>query len=674
MTIQVTAFAVNDLRVVGLLKMGEVRHGKNTDARNFGAKIARTEERGLYTQGRRECFVGMATRVQLTTGDRKRSSVMELAEERVEPENHRLKIVDLLRPHSRALVIGILAVIGEGVANLLEPWPLKIVLDDVLKSQPIHGWLNDLIASRVGTNPMDILTLAAAAVLTIAVTGALCSYAEKSVTTSVGQWVVHDLRRTVYSHIQRLSLAYHDHKQTGDLISRVTGDIDAIQSFVTSGLLNALINSLTLAGMVGVMFYLNWRFTLIALAVAPALFAVVYSYTRRIKKASREVRKKDGEIVSVMEEVLSSIRVVKAFAREEYEQRRLEEESLEGVEIALRARSLKAKLAPLVEVIVAVGTCLVLWFGARMALAGTLSAGSLVVFILYLGKMYKPMQELSKMTDAYSKAAVGYERIREVLETDHEVKDLPGARPAPRLSGTIEFQHVTFGYEPDAPVLKDVSFKIESGQVAALAGPTGAGKTSIISLIPRFYDPDSGVVRIDGQDIRWFQQKSLRPQISFVLQETLLFHAPIWSNIAYGKPEARRSEILRAAELANAREFIEKMPQGYDTMVGERGVTLSGGQRQRIAIARAIIRDTPILILDEPSSSLDAASEELVFEALDRLMQGKTSIVIAHRLATIRRADIIFVVDEGTIVECGNHAELMKSGGLYSKLYELQFS
>jgi subfamily B ATP-binding cassette protein MsbA len=400
---------------------------------------------------------------------------------------------------------------------------------------------------------------------------------------------------------------------------------------------------------------------------------VVYSYTRRIKKASREVRKKEGEIVSVIQELLTSIRVVKAFAREEYEQKRLEEESLESVEIALRARGLKAKLSPLVEIIVAVGTSMVLWFGARMVLSGGLSGGSLIVFVFYLGKMYKPMQDLSKMTDAYSKAAVGYERIREILETNHEIQDLPGARPAPPLKGRIEFENVQFGYEPNSPVLRGLNFQIEPGQMVALVGPTGAGKTTIISLIPRFYDTDSGQIRIDGRDVRGFTQKSIRQQISFVLQETLLFHGPIWYNIAYGKPGASRQEILEAAALANAHEFIEQMPQGYDTVVGERGATLSGGQRQRIAIARAVIRNSPILILDEPSSGLDAASEKLVFTALDRMMEGKTSIVIAHRLSTIRRADAIFVVDGGTIVERGNHETLLKSGGLYSELYELQF-
>lgn len=586
----------------------------------------------------------------------------------------RFTITTLLRPHSKLLLVGFAGVLGEGIANLLEPWPLKVVLDNVLRSKPAQGWLNTWIVSTFGHDKLGVINFAALAVLAIALVGAGCSYVEKYVTTSVGQWVTHDLRRTLYSHIQRLSLAYHDHKQTGDLISRVTGDIDAIQSFIVSGLLDSMINSLTLVGMLGVMLYLNWKFTLIALSVAPFLFLVVFSYTRRIKKASREFRKKEGEIVSVMQEVLSSIHVVKAFAREDYEQKRLEEESLEGVEIGLRARSLKAKLAPLVELIVAMGTCLVLWFGARMVLTGALSAGSLVVFILYLGKMYKPMQQLSKMTDAYSKALVGYERIREVLDTPNEIKDLPGARRAPGFKGSIEFERVSFGYEPSTLVLKDVNFAIEPGQVAALVGPTGAGKSTIISLIPRFYDPTSGMVKIDGQDVRRFQQKSVRQQISFVLQETLLFHGPIWNNIAYGKPEATRAEILRAAELANAHEFIEKLPEGYNTILGERGVTLSGGQRQRIAIARAIIRNTPILILDEPSSGLDAASEKLVFEALDRLMEGKTSIVIAHRLATIRRADCIFVVNDGMILERGTHEELLRTDGLYSQLHAIQFA
>jgi subfamily B ATP-binding cassette protein MsbA len=568
----------------------------------------------------------------------------------------------------------LLAAIGSGAADLLSPWPLKIVVDAVVKPHPLPAWIAHLSAAAAGGDKLATVRFAALAAMAIAIFGAACSYAQKRSTTTVGQWVMHDLRRTVYSHIQRLSLSYHDQTQTGDLVSRVTSDIDSVQTFIASGLLDAFINCLTLVGMLGIMLWIDWRFTLIAMSVAPVLFVVAFRYTRLIKKTSREVRKKEGEIVSTIQEVLTSIRVVKAFAAEDFEQQRLEEQSLESVEMALRARSLKAKLAPMVEIIVAVGTSLVLWYGARMVLSGELSPGSLVLFISYLGKMYKPMQDLSKMTDSYSRAAVGYERIQEVLSAEGDVRDLPRARRAPRFRGAIEFDNVTFGYEPDRPVLKNVSFKIEPGQIAALVGPTGAGKTSTIGLIPRFYEPASGTVKIDGQDVRSFKLKSLREQISFVLQDTILFLGSVWHNIAYGKPDANRSEIMHAAEVANATEFIDKMPQGYDTLIGERGLTLSGGQRQRIAIARAIIRNTPILILDEPSSGLDAESEKLVFEALDRLIKGRTSIVIAHRLSTIRNADIIFVVDGGGIAESGTHEELIANGRLYAELFRLQFS
>ena len=484
---------------------------------------------------------------------------------------------------------------------------------------------------------------------------------------------MHDLRRTLYHHIHRLSLAEHDERRTGDLIDRVTSDIDSIQDFVTFALLGTLTHVLTLLGIVGVMAYLNWRFTLISLSIAPVLFVVVYLFTRRIKKASRDVRREESELVSIVQEVFSSIRVVKAFAREAYEEGRFARQSLTNVETAMVARRIRMTLSPVVEIIIAAGTCLMLAYGARLVLDGQLSAGALVVFLLYLANLYKPMRELSKMTDTVSRASVAFERIREVLDTEGGVRDRPHARASKRFKGTIAFEHLSFGYEPDRPILNDVSFTIQPGQVAAFVGPTGEGKTTVINLIARFYDPVSGKVTIDGTDIRDFKIRSLRDQISFVLQDTLLFHAPVWQNIAYGRPEATRAEIVRAAELANAHEFITEMAEGYDTMVGERGITLSGGQRQRIAIARAVIRNTPILVLDEPTSGLDAQSEQAVFEALGRVMEGKTCIVIAHHLATILKADVIFVVKDMAMTERGTHDELLAADGFYAELYQIQF-
>jgi len=584
-----------------------------------------------------------------------------------------LRIVDIVRPYWKSLTLALVAVLGVTAADLLEPWPIKVVVDNILQQKALSGWLGRAVGATFGQGPHALLNFAVTAVAAVAIVGAASAYVEKYLTTSVSQWVGHDLRRTVYQHIQRLSLAEHDKTRTGDMISRVTSDIGVIQDFVGTVLLDMLVSAMTLAGMIGVMFYLNWRFTLIALSVMPVLFLVVYHYTRRIKQASRVVRKKEGELLSVVQEVLTSIRVVKAFAREDYEQTRFDSQSLASVEAGLEARSLKAKLTPIVEVIVAIGTCLVLFYGVRFALAGELSPGLLIVFLLYLGKMYKPMRDLSKMTDTVSKAMVGYERIRDVLDIESVVRDTSGARRAPTFSGRIEFNAVSFAYGPDTPVIiKDISFTIEAGQVAAIVGPSGTGKTTIVSLIPRFYDPASGQVVIEGTDIRRYRLKSLRDQMSFVLQDTQLFRATIWENIAYGKPGAPLREIRRAAELANAHEFIDAMPDGYDTMVGERGVTLSGGQRQRIAIARAVIRDTPILILDEPTAGLDAAAEQTVMGALDRLMQGRTSVVIAHHLETIRRADVILVLKDSALAEQGTHDTLMAQNGVYAELYRIE--
>jgi subfamily B ATP-binding cassette protein MsbA len=559
----------------------------------------------------------------------------------------------------------------QGAVDLLEPWPLKVIFDHVLGSKRMPDWLVSWIPG--GTEPLAILNAAAFSVLLIAAAGAVGAYTEKYLTAAVAKRVGHDLRRMLYHHVQRMSLSFYEQRQTGDMVVRLTSDIDAAEDLISSAALGIVLNGLTLTGMLVVMFYLDWRFSLIGLSVAPFLFVVVYRFTRRIKAAARAVKKKEGELASVVQESIASARVVKAFAQEEFEEARLARESQESVRLSLQARSIKARLPPFVDVIVAGGTCLVLWFGGRWVLEGSLTAGALLVFILYLGKMYKPMKDLSKMADTLSKASVGFERIGEILGIERQIADRPGARPAPRLRGRIAFEQVRFGYTPDRLVLRDVDLVVEPGQRAALVGPTGSGKSTLIGLIPRLYDVTGGRVSIDGHDVRSYTLESLRRQVSFVLQDTVLFHATIAQNIAYGKPEATREEIERAARLANADEFISRLPAGYDTVVGERGDTLSGGQRQRIAIARAIIRDSAILLLDEPSAALDAASEDLIFQGLSRLLDGRTSITIAHRLATVRNADVIFVLDDGAIVERGTHEELLARHGLYAHLYEKQF-
>jgi subfamily B ATP-binding cassette protein MsbA len=587
------------------------------------------------------------------------------------PPPGKMRISTLLRPHWKAFVLACVAVVGETAADIAEPWPVKVIVDNVLQDKKLPGSLTSIVA-WLGEDKIAILYVALSAVLLIAMVGAVSSYFEKYLTTTVGQWVSHDLRLLLYQRIQRLSLLEHGESRTGDLISRVTSDIDAIQDFIMTALLGIVVNLLTLVGMIGVMFYMNWRFTLIALSVAPILFLVVYFYSRRIKKATRAVRRKESEMLSGVAEILSSIQVVQAFAREDYEERKFNWESRQSVQASLAARSMKAKLSPIVDIIVAVGTILVLGYGARLTLRDELSIGTLIIFLTYLKNSYKPMRELSKMTNTISKAAIAFERIQEVMSSESRVADLPTAGHAPTFKGRIEFDHVSFGYGPDIQILKDVSLTIEPGQIVAIVGPSGTGKTTIASLIPRFFDPQAGAVKIDGINIKQFTLKSLRDQISFVLQDNLLFSGTVWDNIAYGRPDADPMDTIKAAEIAHAHDFIVNMPQGYGTMVGERGVTLSGGQRRRIAIARAIVRNTPILILDEPTTGLDAESEKAVVEALDFLMKDRTCIVIAHHLHTVRNAHNIFVMKDAEIVEQGTHGELLAKGGVYAHLHDLQ--
>src|ERR687886_312299 len=569
-----------------------------------------------------------------------------------------VRLGGLLRPYWKYLIVALLATLGDAAAGLLQPWPLKMVFDSVLARggviapQHLPPALAHLVDALFGAGQLSVLYFAMA---------------------RVANWVLYDLRRRLYWHVQHLSLSYHDERRVGDLMSTVTGDVQLVQDMIAEGVIDFVINVLMLVGMTVVMFAINWRFALLALSIAPFLFVVVYRFTRRSKKASRAVRKQEGRISSMVQEVLSSMRVVQAYTREDYEQKRFEQENQRRVVAGIQVSTLKAALTPLVELLVAVGTALVMWYGAREVLAGRLTAGELLVFLAYLSRLYGPMRNLSKFSDVMFRASVGLERIYGVLETQREVRDLPDARPAGPLRGHIEFEHVSFAYGTGAPPLKDISFSVEPGQVVALVGSTGAGKTTLASLIPRFADPSQGSVRVDGCDVRSYTLASLRSQIALVLQETILFYGTVRDNIAYGRPEATLEEIIAAAKAANAHEFITALPEGYDTLIGERGVNLSGGQRQRIALARAIIREAPILLLDEPTTGLDASSEALVVQGMARLMENRTVLVIAHRLSTINRADLILVLEHGEIVERGTHQELLARGGRYAELYELQF-
>jgi ABC-type multidrug transport system fused ATPase/permease subunit len=575
----------------------------------------------------------------------------------------------LVRPYARWLAIVVAAMLLGAAMGLAAPWPLKIVLDSVFDARPLprfFAWF------AVGGDRLSHLRVAVVATVVIALLQAASAYLTAYYTVSIGQWIAHDLRHSVYSHLQRLSMSYYDKQQIGPLISTITDDINTVQDFASTSLLDIVIDVVTIVGMLAVMFTLNWRFTLVALAVTPLVAVFAFRLRGVVKQATREVRRRQSEIVSIVQEGLGSIRVVKAFAQGKFESRRLDQKSVESVEAALHARRVRSVLGPVLTSLVAFGTAAVLWFGARMVLAGAMTAGSLVVFMTYLGKLFQPIQDLAKASTNVAQAAVGLERIQAVLDADERMPRAPGARPIGRVKGRVEFRDVSFGYSPDRPVLVDISFVAEPGQMIGLVGPSGSGKSTLVSLIPRFYDPVSGVVTIDGHDLKSVTVKSIRRQIGFVLQDTQLFYAPVWQNIAYGEPDATRDQIIRAAQLAQAHEFIVALPNGYDTIVGQGGLMLSGGQRQRLGIARAMVRDAAILVLDEPSSGLDVESERLVFEALDRLLAGKTTFVIAHRLATIEKADLILVLDGGHIVERGTHRELLERNGLYAELQQRQ--
>ncbi len=584
-------------------------------------------------------------------------------------------IRSLVRPYRGTLLIILTAMLVETTMSVAGPWPLKVILDNVVGSHKLAPWMDDLLRPILsGSSKMQIAIAAALAALIIAVFGAIASYIANYYTTSVGQWVANDLRQRTYHHLQQLSLSYYDAHETGTLLSTITSDVQTIQNFASSSTLGIVVDLLTIIVMLFIMFALNWDFTLIAVAVTPFMLLLVSRFKKSVKKATHEVRKEQSKMVSVVEQGLQSMRVVKAFGREDLAEQELADVSHATVEASLKARRVKAMLSPIVSVTVALCTAIVLWRGSALILAGAMTAGALTVFLSYLNKFFKPVQDLATMTNSIAQAAVGVERIRAILDADNVIPEHPNAREPEKLTGDIEFEHVAFAYDVESPVLTDVNFHIKAGQLVGVVGPTGGGKSTIVSLIPRFYDPTAGTVKIDGSDIREYKFKGLRDQIGYVLQETVLFAGSVRDNIAYGHPGVTEQQIMEAAKLANADEFITRMAHGYDTMVGERGDTLSGGQRQRIGIARAIIRNNPILILDEPTAALDTESERLVIEALERLMKGRTVITIAHRLSTIRDADKIIVLKGGVVAEEGSHDELIARDGVYAELYRIQFN
>ena len=581
-------------------------------------------------------------------------------------------ITELLRPYRGWLAIVLLATAIETAMGLAAPWPLKIVLDNVIGAHEPPAWLRDIASWMPGHGAMRIAAAAALGGVIIAVLGAIASYLDNYYTESVGQWVANDLRVRVYRHLDRLSLAYYDTHRTGTLLSTITDDIATIQGFASATTLGIVIDLLTIAGMLGLMFWLEWDFALVAVAVAPFLLLFVTRFRKAIKAATRELRQRESDLLSVVQQGLESIRVVNAFGRQELEEKHLAAASQQAVQAALQARRVKSLLPPVVTVIVSLCTGFVLWRGASLVSASAMTLGSLTVFLSYLGKFFKPVQDVAKMSGAIAQAAVGVERVRAILDIDMSIPERPDARDPGRLNGAIRFDRVSFGYDPAVPVLRDLSFSIAPGQFVGIAGATGTGKSTVVSLIPRFYDPTAGRVLIDGVDVRDYVLQGLRAQIGFVLQDTILFRATVRENIAYGRPDASDEEIVEAAKLANAHGFIVRMPKGYDTLLGERGQTLSGGERQRIGIARAVIRNSPILILDEPTAALDSESEKLVMEALERLMKGRTVITIAHRLSTIRDADKIIVLKGGRVAEQGTHDELLAAGGAYADLSRIQ--
>ncbi|ULQ55216.1 ABC transporter ATP-binding protein/permease [Flavihumibacter rivuli] len=579
-------------------------------------------------------------------------------------------VLGLLRPYWKWLLVILLCMLLETAMGLASPWPLKVIIDNVIGNRPLPEWL-DWIKDPVGESALGIAAFAAITMIIITAIDGVASYFDSYFTESLAQYMANDLRRKIYHHLQQLSLSYYDTHRVGKLLSTITTDVNTIQDFAASTVLTIIIDGLTIVGMLGLMFYLNWDFSLITIGVAPFLLLFVVRFRKAVKKATHQVRRDQSEMVSIIQNGLESIRTVNAYGRQDLEEERLQKISMETVDAALKARRIKSMISPIVTLTISCCTAFVLWRGAGLVLKDAMTIGSLTVFLSYLNKFFSPVKDLAKMTGTIAQATVAMERIKDILDADQVIPEKEGATTPAGFRGEIKMEAIRFSYREGQPVLKDINLSIAPGQRIGICGPTGGGKSTLAALIPRFYDPQQGSISIDGTNVKNYTLKGLRSQIGFVLQDTLLFYGTIYDNIAYGRPDATQQEIMEAARLGLAHDFIMKLPDGYQTMVGEKGYTLSGGERHRIGIARALVRNAPILILDEPTAALDAESEKVIMEALENLMKRRTVIIISHRLNTITNCDKIIVVNEGRIVEEGKHGELIKRGGLYAELYTL---
>ncbi len=572
-----------------------------------------------------------------------------------------------LKPYWPAFSFALGQVLFISALELLKPWPLKIIIDNVLSGKPLP-W-----GPAVGWSPHRLLLFSCIGLVVVYVMLGGLHILNNYTTIRIGQGMVNDLRRDLYSHLQRLSLSFYHRQQLGDLMYRITADTMGIQTLTMNGLFAILSASVLLGGMLIVMFWVDWYLTLLALAVCPALFCAIALLNKKMSRAATEAHQKGSTVYSVVQRTLSGMRVIQAFTKEEDEGRRFLQASTESLAAELRLYNLQNFYYAVVNLTIAAGTAAILWVGTRHVLAGDLSVGEMIVFTSYLASLYGPINSIFQTYGLVQSAKAGVRRAFEILESEERLPD--GSRVFQPLGprGQISFEDVSFGYDASQPVLKKINLHVAAGKKIAIVGPTGAGKSTLVSLLPRFYDPQSGRVKIDGVDIREFELKSLRQKIAMILQPPLVFPLTIRENIAYGRPDASMEEIVSAAQVAQVHEFVEQLPQKYETVVSEQGSSLSEGQKLRLTIARGILLNAPILILDEPTSSVDSETEALIMDGLEQLMAGRTTFIIAHRLSTVRQADLILVLRDGHIVEQGTFNELLRRRGPFASLYRTQF-